>query len=195
MPQTKETLRRAALSRRDSLPANKRAEAAQKLVSCADELFPHTTDKTVAAFWPIRSEIDPRPLMAALAQQDATLALPAITGAGRIVFRRYQQDMPLTKMDFGIFGPPASEPEMTPATILLPLAAFDDRGNRIGYGGGYYDRAIAKCHAQGAEPRLIGLAFDCQQVAGIPAESHDIALHAIMTESGLRRFTQAVLQN
>ncbi|AQS42327.1 MAG: 5-formyltetrahydrofolate cyclo-ligase [Candidatus Tokpelaia hoelldobleri] len=195
MPQTKETLRQTALSRRDSLSANERADIAQKLVSYADQLFPHITDETVAAFWPIRSEIDPRPLMATLVQQGAALAIPAMTGAGQMVFRHYQQDMTLVATGLGTFSPPDRETAVTPTTILLPLAAFDDKGNRIGYGGGYYDRAIARCHAQGAKPRLVGLAFDCQQVAAIPAESHDIALDAIMTESGLRWFIQAAMKN
>jgi len=188
MPQTKKTLRQAVLSQRDSLSASWRAQVANKLISYMDRALPHATGEIVAAFWPIRSEIDPRPLMAALTQRGAILALPAITGTGAMIFRRYQQAVSLVESRFGTLAPPDSEPLVTPTTILLPLTAFDDTGNRIGYGGGYYDRAIAKYQAQGAKPRLIGLAFDCQQVAAIPAESHDIALNAIMTENGLRWF-------
>ncbi|MFZ1682376.1 MAG: 5-formyltetrahydrofolate cyclo-ligase, partial [Rhizobiaceae bacterium] len=61
-------------------------------------------------------------------------------------------------------------------------------GHRIGYGGGYYDRAIARLAARGLAPRLIGVAFDCQEVEAVPAEPHDRPLHAILTESGLRSF-------
>ena len=74
-----------------------------------------------------------------------------------------------------------------PDLMLVPMAAFDRLGHRIGYGGGYYDRAISRLHAKGRRPRLIGVAFDCQQVDVIPAEDHDVALDAVLTESGLLR--------
>ena len=72
--------------------------------------------------------------------------------------------------------------------MLVPLAAFDARGHRIGYGAGYYDRAIARLQAARRAPRLIGIAFDCQQVTRVPNEPHDVILPEILTESGLRRF-------
>ena len=72
--------------------------------------------------------------------------------------------------------------------MLVPLAAFDERGHRIGYGAGYYDRAIARLQEIGVNPRLIGVAFDCQQVEIVPDEPHDMPLEAILTESGLRSF-------
>jgi 5-formyltetrahydrofolate cyclo-ligase len=72
--------------------------------------------------------------------------------------------------------------------MLVPLAAFDARGHRIGYGAGYYDRAIAKLIDKGRPPRLVGIAFDCQEVPLVPNEDHDVILTEILTESGLRRF-------
>ena len=72
--------------------------------------------------------------------------------------------------------------------MLIPLAAFDARGHRIGYGAGYYDRAIARLQDAGKEPRLIGIAFNCQEVAKVPDEAHDVIVPEILTESGLRRF-------
>jgi 5-formyltetrahydrofolate cyclo-ligase len=72
--------------------------------------------------------------------------------------------------------------------MLVPLAAFDIRGHRIGYGAGYYDRAIAGLMEKNMRPRLIGIAFDCQEVAGVPDEPHDVQLDAMLTESGLRAF-------
>ena len=77
---------------------------------------------------------------------------------------------------------------LDPVLMLVPLAAFDARGHRIGYGGGYYDRAIERLQANGHAPRLVGVAFDCQQVEMVPDEPHDIILPEILTESGLRRF-------
>ncbi len=72
--------------------------------------------------------------------------------------------------------------------MLVPLAAFDARGHRIGYGAGYYDRAIARLPDKGHAPRLIGVAFDCQEVELVPDEPHDVVIPEILTESGLRRF-------
>ena len=72
--------------------------------------------------------------------------------------------------------------------MLVPLAAFDRRGHRIGYGAGHYDRAIAKLHDKGMRPRLIGVAFDCQEVPLVPDEWHDVMLSDVLTESGLRSF-------
>ncbi|RUW72628.1 5-formyltetrahydrofolate cyclo-ligase, partial [Mesorhizobium sp. M2A.F.Ca.ET.067.02.1.1] len=75
--------------------------------------------------------------------------------------------------------------------MLVPLAAFDGRGHRIGYGAGYYDRAIARLAEKGIMPRLIGIAFDCQEVERVPEENHDVIIPEILTESGLRRFDVA----
>jgi 5-formyltetrahydrofolate cyclo-ligase len=75
--------------------------------------------------------------------------------------------------------------------MLMPLAAFDQRGHRLGYGAGYYDRAIARMHERGLKPRLIGTAFECQKVERVPEENHDVALDEILTELGLRHFRKA----
>ena len=76
---------------------------------------------------------------------------------------------------------------LDPAILLVPLAAFDRRGHRIGYGRGYYDRAIAALKQAGHRPQLIGLAFACQEVSRVPAEAHDEPLDGIATEGGLIR--------
>lgn len=72
--------------------------------------------------------------------------------------------------------------------MLVPLAAFDCRGHRIGYGAGYYDRAIDRLKAKGIAPRLIAIAFDCQEVEEVPDQPHDVRLPEILTETGLRAF-------
>jgi 5-formyltetrahydrofolate cyclo-ligase len=77
-----------------------------------------------------------------------------------------------------------------PEILLMPLSAFDASGNRIGYGAGHYDRAIARLHDKGMQPRLIGVAFDCQEVEAVPAEAHDVPLDAVVTESGYRTFSK-----
>ena len=142
----------------------------------------------VSGFWPIRTEVDVRPLMAALAAKGARLCLPAILDRTTIVFRELVRGAAMIDMGFGTFGPGEQAAALEPAVMLVPLAAFDARGHRIGYGAGYYDRAIARLAEAGQPPRLIGIAFSCQEVARVPDEPHDVRIPEILTENGLRRF-------
>ena len=183
----KDRLRRAALGRRDALDPAFRAQVSARLAEAAGALG-LAPGSVVSGFWPIRSEIDLRPLMAALAARGARLALPAILDRATIVFREYVPGMPLVDMGFSTKGPGAEAAVLDPDAMLVPLAAFDAAGNRIGYGAGHYDRAIARLHQRGLRPRLIGAAFDCQQVDAVPAEAHDAPLGEILSETGLRRF-------
>ncbi len=183
----KKQLRRQALARRDALADSVRVDAALTLADRAALLGP-VSGLVVSGFLPIRSEIDLRPLMAALAGQGARLCLPAILDRETIVFRDLVRGAPLVDMGFGTVGPGPEAEVLDPALMLVPLAAFDRSGQRIGYGGGYYDRAIARLQARGLAPRLVGVGFDCQEVDAVPAEPHDRPLHAILTESGLRSF-------
>ena len=186
----KKQLRAEALARRDALDPIWRVEASLQIAEEARiiEIEPGTI---VSGFWPMRSEVDVRPLMFALREKGARLCLPAILDRTTIVFRELVRGAPLVEMGFGTAGPGEDAEVLYPALMLVPLAAFDARGHRIGYGAGYYDRAIARLHEGGAPPRLIGIAYDCQQVTDVPNEPHDVALTEILTESGLRSFPLA----
>lgn len=183
----KKQLRLEALARRDALPVEWRIEKSLDMAAIADELAiePGTV---VSGFWPIRSEVDVRPIMYALMDRGARLCLPAIIDKTTIVFRELVRGAPMVDMGFGTYGPDASAAVLDPAVMLVPLAAFDHLGDRIGYGAGFYDRAISKLHARGLYPRLIGIAFDCQLIEDVPDEDHDVRLHELLSESGLRRF-------
>lgn len=183
----KKQLRLEALSRRDALPVEWRIEKSLDMAAIADELAiePGTV---VSGFWPIRSEVDVRPLMYALMDRGARLCLPAIIDKTTIVFRELARGAPMVDMGFGTYGPDESAEVLDPTVMLVPLAAFDHLGDRIGYGAGFYDRAISKLHAHGLYPRLIGIAFDCQLIEDVPDEDHDVRLHELLSESGLRRF-------
>ena len=186
----KKRIRAEALARRDALDPEWRIEASLGFAKAADKIE-FDAGTVVSGFWPIRSEVDIRPLMFALREKGARLCLPAITGETTIVFRELVRGAAMIPMGFGTAGPGPDAEVLDPRIMLAPLAAFDRAGNRIGYGAGYYDRAIAKLEAKGAGPRLIGIAFDCQEVDRVPAESHDAPLHAVLTETGLRRFDNA----
>lgn len=203
----KALLRKIALRARGELSAEYRAQTAEALIGhfnsavslleksdCleADRLYQAVVagHYVVAGFWPIRSEIDPLPLMKALEARGANLCLPVVLDAENIEFRSLNFSDKLVDAGFGTFGPAADASVVDPDILLVPLAVFDSRGHRIGYGAGYYDRAIAQLYAKGRHPVLIGVAFDVQQVDQVPNESHDIALNYILTESGLRRVTE-----
>lgn len=183
----KKTLRQQALARRDALDPVWRVEMALAMAEIADRSLAVEAGAVVSGFWPIRSEVDVRPLMFALREKGARLALPVIVDATTIVFRELVRGAPLVEMGFGTAGPGPEAAVLEPTLMLTPLAAFDRRGHRIGYGGGFYDRAIARLREKGRAPRLIGVAFACQEVDRVPDEAHDIVLPEILTEQGLRR--------
>jgi len=175
----KPALRRAALAMRAAIPRAAAQDAARAIVphilTLAAEL---PGDAAVAAFWPIRSEIDPRPALDALHDAGRPLALPAVEGG--LVFRAWRPGDALVEGPFGARQPAPGAARVTPGLILVPLAAFDGKGRRLGYGGGYYDRYLADYRG-----RAIGLAFAAQRLDAVPVEAHDIALAAILTEQGL----------
>lgn len=185
-PEAKIRLRKERLAARDALPGDQRIEMSLSLCEHGLKSLDIQPQATVSGFMPIRSEADIRPLMAGLRAKGAKLCLPVILDKTTIVFRELHADRPLVPMGFGTFGPDEDCAVLEPSVMLVPLAAFDATGQRIGYGGGYYDRAIARLHRKGLFPRLVGIAFDCQEVASIPAEPHDMRLHAVLTESGMR---------
>lgn len=186
LKELKSELRAQALARRDALDPQWRIEASLRIAEAAAGIDVDP-GMAVSGFWPMRSEVDVRPLMFALREKGARLALPAILDKTTIVFRELVRGAEMVAMGFGTYGPGPEAEVLEPALMLVPLAAFDDRGHRIGYGGGYYDRAIERLRSAGHAPRLIGVAFDCQQVERVPDEPHDIVLAEILTESGLRR--------
>ena len=186
--QLKAALRLERLALRDSMTPEARIEASLRMLDHAGDVIDFDPGQVISGFWPIRSEVDIRPLMARLRERGARLCLPAIIDKQTIVFRELVPGASIVETGFGTTGPAEDAPVLDPDIMLVPLAAFDRTGHRIGYGAGYYDRAIARLRLKGHMPRLIGIAFDCQEVASVPAEPHDVALDALLTESGFRIF-------
>ncbi|TIS54740.1 MAG: 5-formyltetrahydrofolate cyclo-ligase [Mesorhizobium sp.] len=184
----KKHLRKEALARRDALDEFWRVEIALEMAETARDRIAVEPGQIVSGFWPMRSEVDVRPLMFALREKGARLCLPAILDKSTIVFRELVRGAPMVEMGFGTVGPHEEAEVLDPSLMLVPLAAFDARGHRIGYGAGYYDRAIGKLVDKGLTPRMIGIAFDCQEVPMVPDENHDVMIAEILTESGLRQF-------
>lgn len=182
----KARLRSEKLAARDAISSEHRIEKSLAMADAGGSLIDFLPGEEVSGFFPIRSEVDVRPLMQKLKERGARLCMPVVVDKHTIVFRELLPDAPLVSTGFGTFGPGADARQVDPDLMLVPLAAFDRAGHRIGYGAGHYDRAISRLHDRGLRPRLIGVAFDCQEVDIIPAEDHDVAVDAILTESGLR---------
>ncbi|MDB5503614.1 MAG: 5-formyltetrahydrofolate cyclo-ligase [Tardiphaga sp.] len=178
----KASLRTAALARRASLSGETRGAAAQSIATRAFPV-PITAGTIVAGYSPIRSELDPIPLMHALAARGARLALPVIVARDApLMFRQWSPTDALVAGALGILEPPPEAPPLLPDIVLVPLAAFDRSGHRIGYGAGHYDRTFEQLRASKAFV-AVGLAFDVQEIAAIPVQPHDVALDYVLTET------------
>ncbi len=183
MQERKRQIRKASLTRRNALPAEERV-ALSAAAAEHDLPFLDREIGVISGFLPIRSEIDPRPLMRRLATE-YRLALPRIID-GILEFASYAFGDALVSGDFGTEVPGPDAPLVDPDLMLVPLSAFDRRGGRLGYGKGFYDTAIARIAAR---RRLVtvGLAFSIQEVDEVPMEKHDRRLDWIFTEHGTIR--------
>jgi 5-formyltetrahydrofolate cyclo-ligase len=176
---TKAEIRAAAKARRARCDPALGAQLAAHILRDG----PPPAGAIIAGFWPLPGEIDIRPLLNILAQRGHALALPETPPRGQaLTFRRYTPGSALLPGRFGTVHPAGEI--IAPDVILVPLLAFDAAGNRLGYGGGYYDRTFA---AHPAAFRL-GCAFAVQEIPSVPTEPHDAKLHAIATEAGIQKF-------
>jgi 5-formyltetrahydrofolate cyclo-ligase len=175
-------LRREALARRDALPAQSRQLAAAAIAARAFPLI-IAAGTIVSGFMPLKSEINPLPLMRKLADAGARLALPVVVGRGKpLIMRSWQWGEPLVPGVWGIREPGPAAAEVQPDILLVPLLAFDRSGHRIGYGAGYYDLTIAQLRAR--KPiAAIGIAFAAQEVEAVPRTAFDAQLDLVLTES------------
>jgi 5-formyltetrahydrofolate cyclo-ligase len=178
---SKGDLRKSALDARDAMEEAARAAAGEK-VATRGLPFEMAPGAIVSGYSPIRSELNPVPLMHRLAGQGAKLALPAVLARGKsLMFRAWSPGDRLTMGPLGILEPSPAMAELIPDIMLVPLAAFDRLGHRIGYGAGHYDYTFA--HLRKAKPVIgIGLAFAAQEIKAVPALSHDVALDYVLTE-------------
>jgi 5-formyltetrahydrofolate cyclo-ligase len=184
MTQHDELAKRKARARRDA--EARRATAASATAAAValrhlSAVLAGNGAKVLAGYMAMRSEIDPLPAMAAHA---GPVCVPVIDGRGRPL--RFRAWSPGAEMVPGPFGArvPASGAWLEPEVLIVPLLAFDRRGYRLGYGGGFYDRTLQALRAAG--PRLaIGFAFAAQELGEVPSGANDQPLDLIVTEAGV----------
>jgi 5-formyltetrahydrofolate cyclo-ligase len=186
----KAQIRRDAVARRDALPAPERAAAAATI---AARPLPVAVapGAIVSGFSPLKSEINPVPLMRAFAAAGAALALPVVAGRGKpLTMRAWAFGAPLVAGVWGIREPPPDAAEVFPDILIVPMLAFDRTGHRIGYGAGYYDMTIARL--RGMKPVIaLGVAYAAQEIAEIPVTPRDAALDLVLTEREAIDFRKA----
>ena len=142
---------------------------------------PESSD-IIAGFWPMADEIDVRPLIAQLHEDGQGVALPVVVGSQEpLIFRTWEPGLALDDGGFGTSHPSPKQAEVRPGILLVPLLAFDAQGQRLGWGGGFYDRTLERLRRIG--PRLaVGVAFAAQEVAEVPRDRYDQKLDFIVTE-------------
>ncbi len=171
----KAALRRAAFDRRRAAHARGGDAAAQARLAAV--LAPWA-GRPLAGYLPIRTEIDPVPVMAAWS---GPVGVPVIEGPGRpLRFRAWRPGCAMVPGPFGVLVPEAGD-DVVPEVLVVPLVAFDRSGGRLGYGGGFYDRTLAALRARGPV-HAVGYAYAAQEAEVLPVEATDVRLDAIVTE-------------
>ncbi len=186
----KAALRREARARRATLAAAQSDSpiAGERL---RDRLLAAITlraETAVSGYWPMRDEMDPRPLLLELHRRGHAIGLPVVMGKGEpLIFRSWRPGDTLISGAFGTSFPGADRQEVGPDVVLVPMLAFDSAGHRLGYGGGYYDRTLTRLRRGGRAVLAVGVAYAGQQVPRIPTGEHDQKLDWIVTEAGATR--------
>jgi 5-formyltetrahydrofolate cyclo-ligase len=184
----KRKLREAMLARRMALP-----HAA--MVSASQSVARHYADHPILAFAAsfggyraMRGELDVTEILKLMARFNKQTALPAIRTDGSLLYRRWSIGDRLVRHPLGMEEPAAEALEITPEIILVPLLAFDGEGYRLGYGGGYFDRAMQSLRTTATPPKFIGVAYSMQEVEMVPTDESDQPLDGILTELGVSMF-------
>jgi len=176
--------RRAAAQAGEGAAGEGAAEAVSRNLRAA---VPLPANAVVSAYWPMGSELDPRPLIMALQGAGHQIVLPVVVEANQpLVFRAWSPGDDLEPAAFNTQIPSADKPELTPGVVLAPLLAFDRRGYRLGYGGGFYDRTLDILRNCG-EVLAIGLAYAGQEMPAVPHDPNDKRLDWIVTEAAAIR--------
>lgn len=186
----KGALRQQALAARTAVPETARRHFAEVLAREGLLLAARHKAGIVSAFWPIRGEPDCRPLLEAAAEAGLGTALPIVVpGRHALDFRAWRPGELLETGRFGLSEPAAAAPLVVPDLVLVPCAAFDRAGHRIGYGRGHYDATLTALRAH--RPVVaVAVAFSVQEVAAVPHEAHDVAVDLVLTEREIIHVTR-----
>ncbi len=184
MADEKTAERARARARREAAHAHQGARASAQIAENGLGFLALKPGAIVSGFSAIRDEIDLEPLLRRLADEGYRLCLPVIEGKGRpLVFRAWAPGDVMGEAAWGIAEPLPSQPILEPDVVLVPLLAFDAKGYRLGYGGGFYDRTLLRLRA--LKPAIaVGIAYDEQRIDAVPHLDYDQQLDWVLTPSG-----------
>ncbi len=178
----KRTLRSAMLAWRGGLDEAARRAAADGLLATWQHEQPVETPAVVSGFWPIKDELDIRPLLVELFNQGCQLCLPVVQGKGQpLLFRAWRPGDALEAGVFGTLQPSARRETLEPEVLIVPLLACDLEGWRLGYGGGFYDRTLAGLRGR-RRPPAIGVGFEALLIDAVPHDADDERLDWLLTD-------------
>ena len=182
--QSKADLRKFALSKRNALSEEERAEKSnaicRQFVKRCQACFYKRPVRAVALYDAINSEVELSPLANKLQQEGVTVLKPLMSDTeGHMEFVNWDEKVnPLSTTESSTINVPTVPPEEI-EIIICPVVAFDKHNNRLGYGGGYYDRYLPRLKS---DTLKIGVAFSCQELDEIPTEDYDMPLDLVITE-------------
>lgn len=173
------------LAARKTLPADFRQEVTGKIVRSLARELDAAAPRSLGFYWPIKGELDLRPLLLDLIQTGVHAAVPVVVEKDNPVeFWRWWPGMKMTRGHWNIPVPAERDP-VTPDVLIVPLVGFDTAGFRLGYGGGYYDRTLAAARPR---PLAIGVGLESARLETIHPQPHDFPMDIIVTEARLLRF-------
>lgn len=181
--------------KRNSLSLKEQKIAANSIKVNLSQLLNSYNNAKIALYLSNDGELKTSKLIDKLQQDNHEIYLPVIHPftPGNLLFQKYEKNSPMKANRYGIFEPELNCSHVCPVNeldiIFTPLVAFDDSGNRLGMGGGFYDRTLARYYTEGwQKPLLIGIAHNCQKVESLPIESWDIPLKTIVTPEKIYRW-------
>ena len=187
-PPSQRALRSAGLLARRSMSAIERAHASRRITDRLFRAHEFTSADSIACFLPMEDEVDMHPVFARAWRAKKRIFAPVIDTHDEMKFTVLQPETTIVRNRFGLWEPESDfeiEPEKLDV-VVTPVVAFDNSCNRIGMGGGHFDRTFAFLGSKRnwIRPKLIGLAFDCQKVEKISPKPWDIRLYQVFSHSG-----------
>jgi 5-formyltetrahydrofolate cyclo-ligase len=175
--------RKRLIDERKSLPFVQREDFTRKIAVHLDQVIGNPAGKKISVYWPYLAEPDLRGWMGSVASLGAECLLPVVVAKGHpLVFRSWRMGEPLERGAWNI-PVPAGGREMVPDIVIAPLVGYDEDCFRLGYGGAFFDRTLANLNCK---PQAIGVGFELQKIETIIPLPHDIAMNAVVTETGVR---------
>jgi len=172
--------RKRLLLERMEIPAGERDELTLGITRQLEDVIGDTAGLVISAYWPFKGEPDLKPMLKRLRERGAIIALPVVVAKAQpLIFRAWNSGDKLARGVWNIPFP-ADGPEVVPDIAIAPVVGFDRACFRLGYGGGFFDRTLA---ALAKKPRFYGVGYSQQEVSTIFPQGHDIAMHAVVTES------------